>query len=89
MIGPLEKIILPPQSRQVEHEAELVVVISRRGRWIQPDNAMAHVLGYTIGNDITAVTCSTRMTSGPVRRASTLLLPSDPGSKLSSTQPMP
>ena len=54
VIGPLEKIILPPQSRQVEHEAELVVVISRRGRWIQPDNAMAHVLGYTIGNDITA-----------------------------------
>jgi 2-keto-4-pentenoate hydratase/2-oxohepta-3-ene-1,7-dioic acid hydratase in catechol pathway len=54
VIGPLDKIILPPQSRQVEHEAELVVVISRRGRWIQPDNAMAHVLGYTIGNDITA-----------------------------------
>ncbi len=54
VIGPLEKIILPPQSRQVEHEAELVVVISRRGRWIQPDNAMAHVLGYTIGNDVTA-----------------------------------
>ena len=38
----------------MDHEAELAVVIGRRGRWIQPDNAMAHVLGYTIGNDITA-----------------------------------
>lgn len=54
VIGPLEPIILPPQSQQVEHEAELVVVIGRRGRWIAPDEALAHVLGYTVGNDVTA-----------------------------------
>lgn len=54
VIGPGDKIILPPQSEQVEHEAELVVVIGRRGRWIQPDGALEHVLGYTIGNDVTA-----------------------------------
>lgn len=54
VIGPLEPIVLPPQSQQVEHEAELVVVFGKRGRWIAPEQAMEHVLGYTIGVDVTA-----------------------------------
>lgn len=54
VIGPGEQILLPPQSQQVEHEAELAVVISREGRWISLENAMDYVLGYTIGNDVTA-----------------------------------
>jgi 2-keto-4-pentenoate hydratase/2-oxohepta-3-ene-1,7-dioic acid hydratase in catechol pathway len=54
IIGPRDAILLPPQSQQVEHEAELVAVISKRGRWIQPEEAPDHVLGYTIGNDVTA-----------------------------------
>jgi len=47
-------ILLPPQSRQVEHEAELVVVIGKRGRWITADEVDKYILGYTIGNDVTA-----------------------------------
>ncbi|OGO29627.1 MAG: 2-hydroxyhepta-2,4-diene-1,7-dioate isomerase [Chloroflexi bacterium RBG_16_54_18] len=54
VIAPGKPIVLPPQSQQVEHEAELVVVISRRGRWIAPEQALNFVLGYTIGNDVTA-----------------------------------
>lgn len=54
VIGPGEPIRLPPQSQQVEHEAELVVVIGKRGRWIHPEQALDFVLGYTIGNDVTA-----------------------------------
>jgi 2-keto-4-pentenoate hydratase/2-oxohepta-3-ene-1,7-dioic acid hydratase in catechol pathway len=54
LIGPGEPIILPPQSQQVEHEAELVVVIGKRGRWIAPEEASDYILGYTIGNDVTA-----------------------------------
>ena len=54
VIGPGDKIILPPQSQQVEHEGELAVVIGRRGRWIPMDQALEHVWGYTIGNDVTA-----------------------------------
>jgi 2-keto-4-pentenoate hydratase/2-oxohepta-3-ene-1,7-dioic acid hydratase in catechol pathway len=54
VIGPGEKIILPPQSEQVEHEAELAVVIGRSGRWIPMEDALAHVFGYTIANDVTA-----------------------------------
>jgi 2-keto-4-pentenoate hydratase/2-oxohepta-3-ene-1,7-dioic acid hydratase in catechol pathway len=54
IIGPGQPIQLPPQSQQVEHEAELVVVIGKLGRWIAPSEAFHHVLGYTIGNDVTA-----------------------------------
>jgi len=49
-----DKIVLPPQSRQVDHEGELVVVIGKRGRWIPPERALEHVFGYTIANDVTA-----------------------------------
>jgi len=54
VIGPSQTILLPPQSQQVDHEAELVVVIGKRGRWIQPNEASSHIYGYTIGNDVTA-----------------------------------
>lgn len=54
VIGPDQAILLPPQSQQVEHEAELAVVISQRGRWIQPEQVTNHVLGFTLANDVTA-----------------------------------
>jgi 2-keto-4-pentenoate hydratase/2-oxohepta-3-ene-1,7-dioic acid hydratase in catechol pathway len=54
VIGPEEYIELPPQSTRVEHEAELAVVIGRRGSWVTPEEAFDHILGYTIANDITA-----------------------------------
>ena len=54
VIGPGAQIVLPPQSSQVEHEAELVVIIGKRGRWIQAEEALDYVLGYTVANDVTA-----------------------------------
>jgi len=54
VIGPDDTIYLPPQSEQVEHEVELAVVIGKTGKWIQPDEAMRYVLGYTLANDVTA-----------------------------------
>ncbi|RPI31199.1 MAG: FAA hydrolase family protein, partial [Chloroflexota bacterium] len=54
LIGPGDTILCPPQSQQVEHEAELAVVIGRRGRWIPPEEAGLYILGYTIANDVTA-----------------------------------
>ena len=38
----------------VDYEAELAVIIGKGGRAIARDNAMAHVFGYTIINDVTA-----------------------------------
>ncbi len=54
IINPGDAILLPPQSKQVEHEAELVVVIGKRGRHITAETARDYILGYTIGNDVTA-----------------------------------
>ncbi len=54
VIGPGQTILIPPQSQQVEHEAELAVVIGKRGRWISTSEALDHVLGYTIAIDVTA-----------------------------------
>lgn len=54
VINPNEKIILPPQSRQVEHEAELAIVIGKQGRWIALEETNEYILGYTIANDVTA-----------------------------------
>ena len=54
VINPNDTVLLPPQSAQVEHEGELVVVIGKRGRHITAANAKKHILGYTIGNDVTA-----------------------------------
>lgn len=49
-----EEIVLPPQSQQVEHEAELAVVIGRRARWVSVEDALKFVWGYTCANDVTA-----------------------------------
>jgi 2-keto-4-pentenoate hydratase/2-oxohepta-3-ene-1,7-dioic acid hydratase in catechol pathway len=49
-----EVIVIPPQSKQVEHEAELVVVIGKRGRWIPGEESKNYILGFSIGNDVTA-----------------------------------
>lgn len=54
VIGPGEAIVLPPLSHQVEHEAELAVVIGRRARHLSSETALNYVLGYTCGNDVTA-----------------------------------
>lgn len=53
VIGHDEAIILPPQAERVEQEAELAVVIGKQGRWIAPEEAEEHILGYSIGNDVT------------------------------------
>jgi 2-keto-4-pentenoate hydratase/2-oxohepta-3-ene-1,7-dioic acid hydratase in catechol pathway len=55
VIGPAEPIRIPaaPEAR-VDYEAELGVVIGRGGRDIPEAEAMDHVAGYTIVNDISA-----------------------------------
>lgn len=54
LIGHNQAIVLPPQSEQVEHEAELAVVFGKTGRWITPEDALSHIFGFTVANDVTA-----------------------------------
>jgi 2-keto-4-pentenoate hydratase/2-oxohepta-3-ene-1,7-dioic acid hydratase in catechol pathway len=55
IIGHHDAIKLPTQSKQVEHEAELAVVIGAPGaRRVDRTGAAAAVFGYTCANDVTA-----------------------------------
>jgi 2-keto-4-pentenoate hydratase/2-oxohepta-3-ene-1,7-dioic acid hydratase in catechol pathway len=54
VIGPGENIVLPPESSTPDYEAEFAVVIGPGGRRISAANAMNHVFGYTIVNDVSA-----------------------------------
>jgi len=49
-----DPICLPPNSTQVDFEAELAVVIGKRGRRIPLERAYEHVAGYMILNDVSA-----------------------------------
>ena len=48
IIGPDEPIVIPAVSTQVDYEAELGVVIGRRGRDIPESEALDYVAGYTV-----------------------------------------
>ena len=54
VIGPGDAIVFPAMSAQVDHEAELGVVIKERARGVSPGQAKDHILGYTCANDVTA-----------------------------------
>jgi 2-keto-4-pentenoate hydratase/2-oxohepta-3-ene-1,7-dioic acid hydratase in catechol pathway len=45
-------IILPPGSKDVHYEAELVIVISKRAQNVPAGQAADYILGYTCGNDV-------------------------------------
>lgn len=49
-----EPILLPGQSKRVEHEAELAIVIGKEAKNLNEDNAKEAIFGYTIANDVTA-----------------------------------
>ena len=50
-----QKVLYPRAlTRHVEYEAELVVVIGRHARHVTPEQAPDYILGYTVGNDVTA-----------------------------------
>ncbi len=52
--GPEAPIELPPESNEVDYEAELVVVIGRRARRVARDVAREYVAGYCCGHDVSA-----------------------------------
>ena len=55
VIGPGEPIPVQVEvSTKIDYEVELAVVIGRRGRNIKASDALDHVFGYTIVNDVTA-----------------------------------
>ncbi len=54
VIGQNAAVIHPRTSKEVHHEAELAVVISRPARNISAEDASLYIFGYTAANDVTA-----------------------------------
>ena len=47
-----EPIVRPRNTRELDYEVELAVVIGRRGKYIDCKHALDHVAGYTVANDL-------------------------------------
>ena len=54
IIGHGDAIVIPPQSKQVELEAELCLVIGKLAKNVSVDKALEYLWGVTIANDVTA-----------------------------------
>lgn len=54
IIGPDDRVVFHPLAEVVNHEVELSVIIGKGGRDIPEDEAMEHVYGYTIMDEISA-----------------------------------
>ena len=52
VIGQEDHILIPPVARAIDWEGELAVVIGRKGKTIPAKDALKHVAGYTIMNDV-------------------------------------
>lgn len=54
VIGPDAPVVHPPDSNDVQHEAELAVVVGRVARNVAAEDAGQFIFGYTAANDVTA-----------------------------------
>ncbi|MCY3879923.1 MAG: fumarylacetoacetate hydrolase family protein [Rhodobacteraceae bacterium] len=52
IIGPNDNVVIPKGSRKTDWEVELGVVIGRETRYVSEQDAMAHVAGYCVVNDV-------------------------------------
>jgi 2-keto-4-pentenoate hydratase/2-oxohepta-3-ene-1,7-dioic acid hydratase in catechol pathway len=52
VIGPEASIVLPNVEDRIDHEAELAVVIGKKGKNIPAERALDYILGYTCANDV-------------------------------------
>jgi acylpyruvate hydrolase len=54
LTGHNQPIVLPRISSQVDYEAELAIIIGRRGKHIAEEHALDYIAGYTNANDVSA-----------------------------------
>lgn len=54
VVGPDEPIVKPSFVKELDYEAELAVVIGRKGKNITIEKAEKHIFGYTCFNDVSA-----------------------------------
>ncbi|NP_001184157.1 fumarylacetoacetate hydrolase domain-containing protein 2A [Xenopus tropicalis] len=54
IVGPSDPIRIPAESKEVDWEVELAFVIGKKGRNIKEEDAMDHVVGFTVAHDVSA-----------------------------------
>ncbi len=54
VIGPKQNIVHPGQSKRVDFEAELAIVMGKRAVKVSSGDALSHIFGFTCANDVTA-----------------------------------
>lgn len=54
VFGPEDEVPYPPYTSAMDYELEIAAVIGKGGMDIQPEDASAHIFGYTIFNDWSA-----------------------------------
>ena len=52
IVGPNDDVMIPKGSTKLDYEIEIGFVIGKRARYVEEKDALAHVAGYCIGNDI-------------------------------------
>ena len=53
VVGPYDDVLLPPGSSKTDWEVELAAVIGTRARYLaSPSEALAHVAGFAVSNDV-------------------------------------
>lgn len=50
--GPNDPIIIPRGSEKTDWEVELAIIIGKAAKYVSQDEAMAHVAGYAVTNDV-------------------------------------
>lgn len=52
IVGPDDTVLIPPGSEKTDWEVELAIVIGRQGSYIAEADALDHVAGYCVCNDV-------------------------------------
>mgnify|MGYP001004088227 FL=1 len=60
LTGNHDTITIEDESFHYDYEGELVIIIGKSGKNIPREKAMDHILGYTVGNDVSARTLQFR-----------------------------
>lgn len=52
IVGPNDDVMIPKDSQKLDYEVEIAFVIGTRSRYVSEADAMSHIAGYTICNDV-------------------------------------
>lgn len=65
VVGPYDDVAIPPGSEKTDWEVELGIVVGRRASYLaSPDDALAHIAGFVLANDLSERTWQLETSGG-------------------------